>query len=271
MGGWYGSDDKFTEVSQYMLTDIFSERYISREIWINFTEDESKLLVQCFRIVAEQVIPYWVNGKESNNAKEQWKSLHDRLSMVLGLNELAPKYFSYQTTYMGKPFTQTGTYTYDRICKSFVCARYTVGISPDRFMKERISFIELAFRIREEELTTFNQELAKKIARATIDGNRNQLRLADELRSSIDSMNTTFKECVYELNERLKRAGTPLNYHNGFIQIVTYPLVEKHIERPFWEIVANPLWKNVDVDMKEALDRRDTNVRDAAFYAALAL
>ena len=68
-----------------MLTDIFAERYASRVLWENFTETESKLLVQCFRIVEEQLIPYWVSGKESPTAKAQWKSLHDRLSMELAL------------------------------------------------------------------------------------------------------------------------------------------------------------------------------------------
>ena len=47
--------------------------------------------------------------------------------------------------------------------------------------------------------------------------------------------------------------------------------MEAQIERAFWEVVAAPLWKNVDIDMKEALDRRDANDRDPAFYTARAL
>jgi hypothetical protein len=35
--------------------------------------------------------------------------------------------------------------------------------------------------------------------------------------------------------------------------------------------VADPLWKNVYLDMKGALDRRDANDKDPAFYAARAL
>jgi hypothetical protein len=35
--------------------------------------------------------------------------------------------------------------------------------------------------------------------------------------------------------------------------------------------VADPKWKNVDHDMKEAIDLRDANGRDPAFYAAKAL
>jgi hypothetical protein len=128
-----------------MLTDIFARRYASRVLWESFTETESKLLVQCSRIIAEQLlVPYWVDGKESAPAKAQWKSLHDRLSMELGLDELSPRFYSHQTfTVLGQPFTQSGFFTYDVVCKSFVCAPYTSAISPDRFMKERISFVEL--------------------------------------------------------------------------------------------------------------------------------
>ena len=35
--------------------------------------------------------------------------------------------------------------------------------------------------------------------------------------------------------------------------------------------MADPRWTNIDIDMKEALDRRDANDRDPAFYAARAL
>ena len=260
-----------------MLTDIFAERYASRVLWETFTETESKLLVKCFRIVAEQLIPYWVNGNENPTAKALWTEVHDRLSLELGLSELSPRYYSYQTTWMGNPHTQSGFFTYNTVCKNFVCEQYTGVISPDRFMKERVSFVELAFRLREEELTGLNCELPKKIEEAKRNDQLNLVRgarprnLAGALKAHNDSLNTKFKTYVDELNERLKRAGTQLNYHNGFIQVTTDPLVGEQIERVFWEAVADPLWKNVDIDMKEALDRRDTNERDPAFYAARAL
>ena len=236
-----------------MLTDIFAQRYSSRVLWEAYTETGSKLLVQCFRIVAEQLIPYWIDGKESVEAKTKWILLHDRLSMELGLDELAPRYYSYQTDWMGKPFTSSGFWTYDKVCKDFVCAEFTGAVSPDRFMKERISFIELAFRLREEELIALSVDASK-------------WRI-----SFNESLNASFKASVDELNERFRRAGTQLNYHNGFIQVVTDSLVEQQIERAFWKVVADPLWKNVDIDMNEALDRRDANDRDPAFYAARAL
>jgi len=261
-----------------MLTDIFAERYSSRVLWEACTEAESKLLVQCFRIVTEQLIPYYINGKESPEAKAKWKTLHDRLSMELGLEELAPRYYSYQTTWMGKQSRVDGLWTYDVVCKNFVCAEFTGAVSPDRFMKERISFIELVFRLREEELIALNLNLQKSFELANLEdhairprefgvpGNR-----ADGIMKYKESLNLSFKASVDELNERFNRAGAQLNYHNGFIQVATDPLVEKQVERPFWEVVADPIWKNVDIDMKEALDRRDANDRDPAFYAARAL
>jgi hypothetical protein len=45
----------------------------------------------------------------------------------------------------------------------------------------------------------------------------------------------------------------------------------QEVEAPFWALVAEPPWKNVDLDMKEALDQRDAGARDPAFYAARAL
>ena len=258
-----------------MLTDIFANRYSSRVLWEAYTEVEAKLLVQCFRIVAEQLIPYFVDGKESETAKAKWMSLHSRLSMELGLEELAPRYYSYQMNWMGKPQTYSGLWTYDKVCRDFVCARYTGDVSPDRFMKERISFIELAFRLREDELIPVNLDSPKIIEQTEqklFPSTPRASPIPGRWVESIRAYNTSiFKASVKELNERFRQAGKDLNYHNGFIQVATDLLVEELIERPFWEIVADPLWKNVDIDMKEALDRRDANDRDPAFYAARAL
>jgi AbiJ N-terminal domain 4 len=76
---------------------------------------------------------------------------------------------------------------------------------------------------------------------------------------------------VDELNTRMRQAGYELHYHNGFIQRSVDPVVEDQIEQPFWDLVADATWKNVDLDMKEAIDLRDNGGRDPAFYAARAL
>jgi hypothetical protein len=261
-----------------MLTDIFADRYKDRVLWPEHAEAEAKLLNQCFRIISEQLFPYWIDGKESAAAKIKWTTIHDRLSTELGIDELAPKYYSYQTTWMGKPHTQSSFWTMDKICKDFVCALYSGQCSPDRFVKERISFVELAFRFKEEELQVQNNELPAKIEEAKrrfqLNAGRG-IRLpgdpADGLRAVNATMNAAFRASVDELNERLRRAGVPLNYHNGFLQISTDSLTQTEIEQAFWSVVSDPIWKNVDIDMKEALDRRDANDRDPVFYAARAL
>jgi hypothetical protein len=43
------------------------------------------------------------------------------------------------------------------------------------------------------------------------------------------------------------------------------------VKLPFWQLVADQKWNNVDHDIKEAIDLRDTHGRDPAFYAARAL
>jgi hypothetical protein len=261
-----------------MLIDIFLNRYEKRTLWSSYTAIEEKLLVQGYRLVAEQLFPYWIDGKESAGAKDKWTAIHDRLSMELGLHELAPKYYSHNTTWNGKPYTQSGTWTMDHICKEFVCAKYNGTNSADVFIKERISFVELAYRMKEEELAAYNSELPSRIKQAEINA-ANQISRAlrvpgsavDGVRAAHKRHNEAFAESVKELNVRLERAGAPLNYHNGFIQISSDKLIQEKVEVPFWDVVSGAEWKNVDIDMKEALDRRDGGDRDPAFYAAKAL
>ena len=261
-----------------MLTDIFADRYISVEMWDAFREVDKRFLVQGYRMVSEQLYPYWVDGKESPPAKEKWIAIHDKLSMELGLTELAPKYYSYQTTWNGQQYNHSGIWSIDKICKDFVCAEYDGSISADRFVKERISFIELAFREREEQINQINRDLPKRVAESQLSDKIRRpsvLRLpgnqADGIKAYNEALNLTFKNSVDELNERLRRAGYNLNYHNGFIQISDDDLVEEQIESEFWRITRDPQWVNVDIDMKEAIDLRDNNGRDPAFYAARAL
>lgn len=262
-----------------MLTDIFTDRYAKRRIWDQCTEHETKLLNQCFRIIAEQLLPpYWIDGKESDVAKRKWKSVHDLLSKELGRDELAPKYYSFQRTVSGKSHTTSGFWTVDKVCKDFVCATYTEAESPDRFMKERISFVELAFRLQEEELAALDQEQPTILGGLNVDdlidlgrGIRVPGRPGEGRKAFNKSLKIKFGKCVAELNERFRRASIQLNYHNGFIQVSADELVENQIERPFWAAVGDPIWKNVDTDLKEALDRRDGGHKDPAFFAARAL
>jgi len=259
-----------------MLTDIFADRYSTVELWSEFGEPERRLLVQGFRILSEQIRPYYWDGKEYALGKTYWTELHSRISMELGLQHLAETGFVYQTTWQGKTSSHTSMNTMHRVCELWMMAEFDGSVSPDRFVKERLSLVEIGFRIRGDEIAAELADLPNKIARATL--NRpigRSVRLpgnpADGLKAQYDSANDKFRQSVDELNTRFRQAGCNLNFHNGFIQLAEDSLVSQELETPFWALVADPKWSNVDIDMKEALDRRDNDGRDPAFYAARAL
>lgn len=259
-----------------MLTDIFADRYSTTKLWITFGDPERRLLVQAFRILAEQICPYWVDGKESARGKAFWTDLHSRLSMELGLKSLGPLAYSYQAPYQGKAHTYTGTWTINIVCEQWMLKEFDDSIPADRFIKERLSLVELGFRMRGEEIQAANAELPTKIEATkkrirTYSGVQLPGDPTDGLRAMNVRINAVFQSAINELNARFRQAGCNLNYHNGFIQIASDSLIAEEIETPFWALVANPIWGNVDTDMKEALDRRDANARDPAFYAARAL
>ena len=261
-----------------MLTDIFAYRYSDQPIWSHYTEMEQRLLNQAFGIVKD-ALPYYTSEEKVNEEnKDKWKMLHDRLAHELGVNELSKRYYSYkQKNALGQEWPVSGFFSWDHVCDQFVNATYTGQCDADRFIKERISFVELALRLRGEEVAQANSQLSTALAQAAVRDAipRSGLRVpgsaVDGIKAWNATMNSVFEGQVAELNERFRRAKTPLTYHNGFIQFSMDQQIEKHIAKPFWDLVAAPLWKNVDIDMKEALDRRDSNDKDPAIFAAKAL
>lgn len=263
-----------------MLTDIFVYRYLKQTIWLQYTETEQRLLSQAFGIVKD-VLPYYTSdGKENENNKEKWKLLHNQLARELGVNELSTRYYSYtQKNAFGQELPVSGWFSWVHVCEQFVNAKYTGQFDADRFIKERISFVELALRLRGEEVALANSHLGAGLIRAALRDKEISLRsgiripgsVADGAKALNAKMNSVFEGQIAELNERFRRAKAPLTYHNGFIQFAMDQQIEKHIDRPFWNLVANAPWENVDIDMKEALDRRDSNDKDPAIFAAKAL
>ena len=86
-----------------------------------------------------------------------------------------------------------------------------------------------------------------------------------------DPRKEAFRNAVQELNHRLRESRIPFHYHNGIFQRGTDDVTESQIHEPFWNLVQDPKWGNVDIDIKEAIDRRDQKGRDAALYALKAL
>lgn len=263
-----------------MLTDIFAYRYREREVWPEFGESERRLLVQSFRIILEQLFPYWKDGKEVPGAKEKWDSLNKALSMELGLKDLSPPATSYPQTWNGNTSYQTYTPSKEKLCETFVLAEYDKTKSADVFMKERISFIELSFRRRAQEIEADNISLPARLAEiereeANPSTPRRGIRLPGSRTTWVKQLNTNindgFKAACDELNTRLRQSGTRLHYHNGYLQFSEDALVQDFVEQPFWKIVGDPVWANVDHDIKEAIDLYDNDGRDPAWYAARAL
>lgn len=261
-----------------MLTDIFAYRYLDRPIWSQYSELERRLLNQAFGIVKDALPYYDYEGKEIEANKAKWKLLHDRLARELGVSELSQRYYSYtHKNPLGQEWPVSGSFSWDHVCDQFVNVAFTGRVDPDRFVKERISFVELAMRLRGDEIAQANAQLPQSLAEAAMRdaAPRRGLRLpgsaVDGVRAWNATLNSTFENQVAELNERFRRAKAPLTYHNGFIQVAIDGTIEQHIAKPFWDLVADPLWKNVDIDMKEALDRRDSNDKDPAIFAAKAL
>jgi hypothetical protein len=256
-----------------MLTDIFARRYADYPIWTQYTENEPRLLQQCIG-VAKDVLPYYrYDGKVTETQKAKWNSIHDRLARELGLRELWQRYFT--TTTNGVTWNHTAEWV--TMCEYFVTAQYVpqAHVSVDRYMKDRLSLIELVMRERQDEINEMNRTLEQRIKEAISQAVLRGLRIpgnpAGGVRAQDAAANTAFNNSVDELNVRFQQAGVPLRYHNGFIQVAKDEQIEKQVAKPFWEAIAEPKWANVATDMNEALDRRDIGAGDAAWYACKAL
>lgn len=240
-----------------MLIDIFARRYEGVSLRDAFEQRDSRLLVQAFRILSEDLYPATTDGKEHKPNVAIWASLHAKLSRELGLRELAPS-----RDRLGFAIPPS------RSCEDWMMR--SVEGSADAHIKQRLSLIELGFRDREIEITDPNSSTANTDALiATM--LRGYTNANDGIGALRAERMVAFRVRVDELNVRFRQADYPLHYHNGFIQLATDNLMQERVETPFWLIVSDPIWKNVDLDMKEALDLRDSGGRDPAFYAARAL
>jgi hypothetical protein len=265
--------------SEHVLTDIFAHRYLDHPIWVAYTEAEKRLLNQVFGIVKEALPYHNAEGREIEANKIKWKSLHDQIARELGMDELSKRYYAFtQRNGLGQEWPVQGNWGWDYVCAQFVKAQYPTGHpNADHFVKERLSFIELAMRMRGAEIEMLNIRLPQALAEAALRdkmptrGMRIPGNAVDGVKAWNHTQNAIYDAQVSELNERFRRARAPLTYHNGFIQVSIDDTIEQNIAKPFWDLVAAPLWKNVDIDIKEAIDRRDSNGRDPALFAAKAL
>lgn len=244
-----------------MLTDIFAKRYSKVVLFPKFTEAERRLIVQSFRIIKELTPCPTVARETPLEVRAYWTDLDSRLSTELGLLTLSPRW---QKTFEWPP---------DMICQNWALSQPSEDYS-DNHMKERLSLVELGLRKRAEKLEEANARLEQECAaylrrlggRAFAPGDPTA-----SLRAENARINRKFSDAVAELNTRFREAGAQLHYHNGFIQKSDDELLISEVEEPFWTLVCHRKWANVDTDMKEAIDLRDCDGRDPAWYAARAL
>lgn len=237
-----------------MITDVFFDRYSSRVVWATFNEPERRLCAQAAKLITEQLFPRQPDSTLNKIYQKHLWSVHDALCTEMGLDILSNKYFIHNNL----PFEND----IQAIISNFLNQQFQPNFSPDLYMKYRISLIELAFRRKSSLLSFSNSDYAASPSGGLI---------AQFLSESSTKGNEEFRSLVDELNIRLSRSGAPLNYHNGFIQLVSDDLITEKIERPFWGLIADTKWKNVDIDLKLAFDLRDSMGRDPAWYGARAL
>ncbi|WP_049785338.1 hypothetical protein [Nitrosomonas sp. Is79A3] len=181
-----------------MLTDIFAYRYLKYPIWSAYSESERRLLNQTVTL-AKDVFPYYnAEGKKIDANEAKWKLIHDRLARELGINELAQRYYSYtQKGPAGQDWPVSGFFGWDYACEQFVNAQPPPNlVSPDAFVKERLSFIELAMRIREEEVAQANTRFPNTLLEAKLhDGSPTKgLRLPGSAIDGVKAWNASLNE-----------------------------------------------------------------------------
>jgi hypothetical protein len=152
------------------------------------------------------------------------------------------------------------------ICTGALCETYNLwnnahGTS-GQFVSYRLSLLELLFSQIENELAVLDTPKQEKSLGFFNKGRQN---------GNNSEKEKAFSEAISELNHRFQESGLPFHYHNGIFQSSNDEIVERQVYEPFWSLVNNTKFRNVDIDMKEAIHRRDTNSRDAAFYALKAL
>ena len=230
-----------------MITDVLFKRYPERWLLGSGVPAELVTLIRQAALVMHQDVAPSFPDRDA-----LFMGAHKRLARELGAMELAPGHTS------------------EEKCMHFLGELYDLWNDAhgdaDRFLKRQLSLIELLFREAENRLrsTAPNGDIQRWFSLL-------QKRTAPKGRSSQEAALEALINGIEELNHRFKEAKLPFGYHNGIIQRIDDALTSVQIEAPFWSLVAAPKWRNVDSDMKEAVDRRDGGKGDAAFYALKAL
>lgn len=261
-----------------MITDIFARRYESVTLRPQYFQEDQRFMVQAAAMIKE---PLWLGYKTetpSDKVEAALKGVHDVLAFELGVDALSDRWFTNTSLWQGNESRQNHKYTYANICKNFLVKLPPDPLQGDVWVKERLSLVELAFRTRGAAVREANQNLEANIEKAKVQPafiGRGRIKVpgspVDAVKAINVGMNLAFDGLVSDLNERLRLAGYALTYHNGFIQRADDEVTSEQVAKPFWALVSGSDWQSVDLQMKEAVDRRDNGDRTAPFHAVCAL
>lgn len=224
--------------------------------------------------------PLWMaepdaKGKLPDYATKAMTEAHDAIANELGLDQLSPRYwYTSQTLGNGDVQQWPHRYSIEAILKNYMNRKFEEKFSADLYVKHRLSVIEVAFRIRQRFVQAANENLPSEIAKAKARPTRISATAAyweSQLRDQNTKLNEGYATIVDELNERFRMEGYGLVYSNGMIHFSDDKLAEREVATPFWALIADPIWKSVDDQMKEAIDRRDKGDRTSPFHAVCAL
>ena len=224
-----------------MITDVFYKRYPDIFYFYQGVPTEvAVFLRQGMQIIFYDLKPFM------DDTEELCRAAYMKLTRELGYG-----------IYNGKQA--------EEICIGALCELHNLWNNahgtPEEFVRHRLSLLELLLA---EVETEFDYPDSNSVLK--------QLHTKHSEISVLPSnRKDALKKAVQEINHRFREANIPLHYHNRMFQYCTDQITESEVHEPFWEIVKDKKWQNIDIDIKEAIDRRDKKGRDAALYALKAL
>ena len=221
-----------------MITDVFHKRY-PHVFWFRdgVPNDIQMFFSQAAQIIFQDLEPHIAD------IKSVCDTAYDKLVREIGYSLAS-----------GRDIVDI---CFDVLCEPYDLWNRTHG-SAENFVSYRFSFVELLFATIEKEITTPQSKSGGFFKKASTP-------------STKEAAITALRDAVYELNHRAREARIPFSYHNGLFQQTSDDATQSRVHEPFWQLVSDPKWQNIDTDIKEAIDRHDQKGRDVALYALKSL